>query len=284
MREPLDAGELASPPDTAAAFAAALAPGRGLTFRAETGSTNADLRAAVTAGEAKPGHVVIAEFQRAGRGRLDRKWESPAGAGLLFSVLVDPGAVPVERWGWLPLLSGMAIAEAGRAVAGVELRVKWPNDVLSLDGRKVAGVLCERVDVAAHGRAEGSRADARGMAIVGIGLNVSTDAEHLPVPHAGSLAMAGAGRIDRPTLLAAVLERLDARLDAWRASDGDAATAGLADLYLAVSATLGRDVMVDLPGGEVLAGHALRVDSAGALVLRTVDGERRIAAGDLQFG
>lgn len=263
MREPLDAG----------ALAAALPAGRELTFLAETGSTNADLRAAVAAGKAEPGHVVVAEFQRAGRGRLDRTWESPPGAGLLFSVLVDPGTVPVERWGWLPLLSGLAIAEAGRHAAGVELRVKWPNDVLSLDGRKVAGVLCERVDLGA-----------RGLAIVGIGLNVSTTAEELPVSHAGSLAMAGATSLDRPALLAAILERLEARVGAWRAADGDAALAGLADLYLAVSATLGRDVMVDVPGGEVVSGHALRVDSAGALLLRTVDGERRIAAGDLQFG
>ncbi len=262
VREPLDV----------AALTAALPPGRGLTLLAETGSTNADLRVATTSGDAKPGHVVVAEVQTAGRGRLDRVWESPAGAGLLFSVLLDPGGVPVERWGWLPLLSGLAVAEAGRAVTGVELRVKWPNDVLSADGRKVAGVLSERVDVGG-----------RGLAIVGIGINVSTTADELPVPHASSLALAGAATTDRPALLAAVLERLDARLEQWRAAEGDAAEAGLADLYLVASATLGRDVTVDVPGGEAVAGHALRVDTTGALVLRTVDGERTIAAGDLQF-
>lgn len=258
-------------PFDAAALAAALPPGRGLTFLAQTGSTNADLRAAATAGDATPGHVVVADHQGSGRGRLDRTWESPAGAGLLFSALVDPGDVAMDRWGWLPLLAGLAVAEGARAAAGVDLRVKWPNDVLH-DGRKVAGVLCERVDVA----------EAK-LAIVGIGLNVSTAADQLPVSHATSLALAGANNLDRPSLLAAILERLDARIGAWRAADGDAAEAGLADLYLAASATLGRDVSVEVPGGETVAGHALRVDTSGALVLRTVDGERTISAGDLAF-
>lgn len=258
-------------PLDAAALAAALPAGRGLTALAQTGSTNADLRAAAAAGDAKPGHVVVADHQSSGRGRSGRSWESPAGAGLLFSVLVDPGEVALDRWGWLPLLAGLAVAEGTRAAAGVDLRVKWPNDVLH-DGRKVAGVLCERVDVGA----------AR-LAIVGIGLNVSTPVHQLPVPHATSLALAGANNLDRPSLLAAILDRLDARIGAWRAAAGDAAEAGLADLYLAVSATLGRDVSVEVPGGETVAGHALRVDTFGALVLRTVDGERAISAGDLAF-
>lgn len=262
VREPLDA----------AALTAALPAGRGLTLLPETGSTNADLRAAASSGAAAPGHVVVADFQRSGRGRLDRSWVSPAGSGLTFSVLLDPGAVPVQRWGWLPLLAGLAVTEAVRSVCNLDLRVKWPNDVLAAEGRKVAGVLCERVDV--HGR---------GLAIVGIGVNLTTTVEELPVPHAGSLAMAGASNTERLTLLPALLERLDARVEDWRVADGDAAAAGLADRYLAVSATLGRDVTVQVPGGAEVIGHALRVDSSGALVLRTVDGERTIAAGDLAF-
>ncbi|MGQ0842586.1 MAG: biotin--[acetyl-CoA-carboxylase] ligase [Sporichthyaceae bacterium] len=261
MREPLDSAVLT-----------ALLPGRAVTVLLETGSTNADLRAAAVSGQAQPGHLVVAEFQRSGRGRLDRSWDSPAGAGLTFSVLVDPGSVAVERWGWLPLLTGLAVAEAARAVAGVEARVKWPNDVLA-DGRKVAGVLCERVDVGA-----------RGLAIVGVGLNVDTSAEELPVPHATSLALAGGTDLNRGTLLAGILQRLDTRVGAWRDAGGDAATAGLADLYLAASATLGRDTTVAVPGGESVQGHALRVDASGALVLRTVDGERTVAAGDLVWG
>lgn len=236
----------------------------------ETDSTNVDLREAARAGTARPGQVLIAIHQRAGRGRLDRRWESEPGTGLTFSVLVDPSPVGVALWGWLPLLAGLAMAEGAGAAAGVRLRVKWPNDVQSPDGRKVAGILSERVDTA-----EGPRA------VVGIGLNVSSTPEQLPVPTAGSLAMAG-GTVDDPgAILSAVLARLDARLAAWRAAAGNAAAAGLLDAYAAASVTLGADVTVTLPGGEAVLGNALRIDPDGSLVLRTVDGERTISAGDV---
>jgi BirA family biotin operon repressor/biotin-[acetyl-CoA-carboxylase] ligase len=236
----------------------------------ETDSTNADLREAAKSGGARPGQVLVARYQRAGRGRLDRRWESPADTGLTFSVLLDPTPVAPALWGWLPLLAGLAVAEGARAATGVALRVKWPNDVQSTDRRKVAGILSERVDTAAGP-----------LAVVGIGLNVSSTAEQLPVPTAGSLAMAG-GKVDEPAaILSAILTRLDTRLSVWRAAAGDAAAAGLLDAYAAASVTLGADVTVTLPDGDVVVGNALRIDPDGSLVLRTVDGERSIAAGDV---
>lgn len=236
----------------------------------ETDSTNLDLRQAAAAGTVTPGHVLIAIAQRAGRGRLDRRWESEPGTGLTFSVLVDPSPVPVAHWGWLPLLAGLAVAEGAGRAAGVPLRVKWPNDVQSADGRKVAGILSERVDTAAGPRA-----------VVGIGLNVSSTPAQLPVPTAGSLAMAG-GAVDDPgAVLGAVLARLDARLAAWRAARGNAAASGLLEAYTTASVTVGADVTVTLPGGEAVAGHALRVDQDGSLVLRTAGGERIVSAGDV---
>jgi BirA family transcriptional regulator, biotin operon repressor / biotin---[acetyl-CoA-carboxylase] ligase len=236
----------------------------------QTESTNVDLREAARAGTVRPGHVLIAIHQRAGRGRLDRRWESEAGTGLTFSVLVDPSPVPVALWGWLPLLAGLAVAEGAGAAAGVPLRVKWPNDVQSPDGRKVAGILSERVDTA-----QGPRA------VVGIGLNVSSTPEQLPVPTAGSLAMAGGTVHDPGAILGALLAALAARLAAWRAAGGDAAAAGLLEDYAAASVTLGADVTVTLPGGDALPGTALRIAPDGSLVLRTVNGERTVSAGDV---
>jgi BirA family biotin operon repressor/biotin-[acetyl-CoA-carboxylase] ligase len=93
--------------------------------------------------------------------------------------------------------------------------------------------------------------------------------------------MAGATTTHRPALLAAILERLADRLDGWLAHAGDAAAAGLMDAYAATSATLGRDVVVAAPGGEEIAGTAVNIDPTGALVLRTVDGERTVSAGDV---
>jgi len=101
----------------------------------ETTSTNLDLLAAPA------GRVLAAEFQRAGRGRLDRVWSSPPRAGLLFSAVVAP-SVPPSRWGWLPLLTGVAVCDAVATVTGLAVALKWPNDVLIGD-RKLAGILVQ---------------------------------------------------------------------------------------------------------------------------------------------
>lgn len=250
--------------------AALPAGGWDLVLVAETGSTNADLRAAAMAGTATNGRVVVAEHQSAGRGRRERSWTSAPGTGLTFSVLVRPDGVPAAQWGWLPLLAGLAVAEGAGRAAGVELRVKWPNDVLDARGGKVAGLLVERID-----------APAGAMAAIGIGLNVTTTADDLPVPTASSLALAGGADLDRERILGAVLAALRERYEAWFAVAGDAAACGLAAAYRAASATLGTPVRVDLPGGVVLRGHAEDLASDGALILRTADGEHRVAAGDV---
>jgi BirA family biotin operon repressor/biotin-[acetyl-CoA-carboxylase] ligase len=106
----------------------------------ESASTNADLAAAAR-DDAAEGLVLVAEAQTAGRGRLDRSWASPPRAGLTFSVLLRP-AFPVSGWGWLPLLAGVATAGALTRVTEVDVRLKWPNDVIVGD-RKLGGILTE---------------------------------------------------------------------------------------------------------------------------------------------
>src|ERR1700756_4748769 len=111
---------------------------------ASTGSTNVDLLARAVADPALPeGQVLVAEEQTAGRGRLGRSWSSVPGASLTFSVLLRPATVPPARRGWLPLLAGVAVVSAVRAVAGVDAVLKWPNDILAGD-RKLAGILTEQ--------------------------------------------------------------------------------------------------------------------------------------------
>src|SRR5579863_4864995 len=95
-----------------------------------TGSTNADLLARALRGEPE-GLVLVTEHQRAGRGRMGRTWTTPPRAALTFSLLVRPATVPPARRGWLPLLTGVAVAEAITAVTGVKTSLKWPNDVLA---------------------------------------------------------------------------------------------------------------------------------------------------------
>jgi BirA family biotin operon repressor/biotin-[acetyl-CoA-carboxylase] ligase len=100
-----------------------------------TGSTNSDLVEAARAGRAEEGTVLVAEEQSAARGRLDRVWSAPARSGLFFSVLLAPNDVPVPRWGWLPLLTGVAVATGLARTAGLDTALKWPNDLLvTVDG------------------------------------------------------------------------------------------------------------------------------------------------------
>ncbi|OEV03661.1 biotin--[acetyl-CoA-carboxylase] ligase [Streptomyces oceani] len=234
------------------------------------GSTNTELVSRARAGDAQPGTVLLAEEQRSGRGRLDRGWSAPARSGIFCSVLLAPAA-PVERWGWLPLLAGVAVATALARAAGVDTALKWPNDVLvEIDGeeRKIGGILAESVDTE--------------RVVLGFGLNVSLRAEELPVDRAGSLALAGARGTDRDPLVRAVLRALADWYARWDHAHGDPAASGMQEAYAAGCATLGRRVRAELPGDESLTGEAVALDGDGRLVLASGDGvQRPIGAGDI---
>lgn len=223
-----------------------LPPGWRLEVLDETDSTNDEVR---RLGE--PGRVVLAERQRAGRGRRGAAWLSAPGESLTFSVLIEPGE-PRALWPRLSLAAGVAVAEAlGRL--GVEAAIKWPNDVL-VGGRKLAGILVEA---------------AEGGAIVGIGLNVTT--REFPGELAGSatsVALERGGGITRGE----VLELLLGSLAGWSTQIG----AGFPQVVARVRercALSGRRVRM-LARGQVLEGTAVRVSGAGELVVE-IDGETR---------
>ena len=264
-RPPLDAARLAgADPD--------LLPGLTVEVVDRAGSTNELVTERGRAG-AGQGLVVVAEHQTAGRGRLDRSWEAPERSALTFSMLLRPSA-PARSWPWLPLLAGYAVAKALRG-AGFEASVKWPNDVLlgprEGQSRKVAGILVERIET-----------DSGPAAVVGIGLNVGMTAEELPVPEATSLALASSDGAapDRTDVLVAVLQTIWEAYTAWE-EGGDLAGMRLAESYVAACATVGREVRVDLPSGDVLTGRATGVDPSGRLLVEQ-DGLRTpVNAGDV---
>lgn len=235
-----------------------------------TGSTNTDLAARAKEG-APEGAVLVAEEQSAGRGRLNRRWSAPSRSGLFFSVLLRPSAVPLERWGWLPLLAGVATATALSRSAGVDTALKWPNDLLvTIDGeeRKTGGILAERVGEDAI--------------VIGIGVNISLRDDELPVPAAASLALAGAKITDRDPILRAILRSLADWYAEWVAAGGDPTLCRLQQTYAAGCATLGRAVRVELPGGREVDGTAVAVDGDGRLVIATEGGgEQAVGAGDV---
>ncbi|MEU3857878.1 biotin--[acetyl-CoA-carboxylase] ligase [Streptomyces sp. NPDC028722] len=236
-----------------------------------TGSTNSDLAASAAAGTADEGTVLVAEEQTAGRGRLDRQWTAPPRSGLFFSVLLKPAEVPVARWGWLPLLTGVAVATGLSRAASVDTALKWPNDLLLTVGgeeRKAGGILAER-------------AGTDGV-VIGVGINVTLRADELPVPQAGSLVLADALTTDRDPLLRAVLRSLEDWYRRWRAAGGDPAASGLQEAYTAGCATLGRVVRAELPGDRSLVGEAVALDGDGRLVIATEAGvQEPVGAGDI---
>lgn len=250
-----------------------------------TGSTSTDLVEAATEDpQAWPDRsVLVADHQAEGRGRSGRTWQTPPGSALTASVLLRP-PVPVDRFGWLPLLGGLAVVRA-LTTLGVRAVLKWPNDVLVAEAdtrellgwgrhRKVAGVLADLLPV--------SPADGGPAVVIGIGVNVSLSAEELPVASATSLAVCGVA-VDRTELLAAVVASLVELDDRWRAAQGDAVGAGLAAEVAAACSTLGAPVRVRRPGGAVLLGRATGLSRDGALRVLDADGrEHTILAGDVE--
>ncbi|MBF8186688.1 biotin--[acetyl-CoA-carboxylase] ligase [Nonomuraea sp. K274] len=259
--------DLERPPLSAAALNRALVrPGSlwtGVTVVESTGSTNADLAESAREG-AQEGTVLVAEAQVAGRGRLGRGWSVPPRAGLTFSILLRP-EVPVADQGWLPLLYAVAAASAVRRLCEVDVRLKWPNDLL-IGERKLAGVLAERTDDAV---------------VIGMGLNVSLRPDELPVETATSLVIEQAACVDRDPLLRAVLREVEGHYRDWTAAGGDAEAAGLRPAYLAGCATVGRRVRVELPGGRALTGLATGVDGAGHLQVESAGERYTLSAGDV---
>lgn len=238
-----------------------------------TDSTNADvIRHVLDAPDEWPHlSLLLTTDQRAGRGRLDRSWTTPPGTALALSVLVRIGGIPPASRGWIPLIAGAAMT---RAVAeqvlgtGHTATLKWPNDVL-LDGGKLCGILAEVVP--GHPEA----------VVIGSGVNTRMSQADLPVETATSFEALGL-ECDDDQLIADYLTALDEQLDALIGARGNAAAAGILAEIEALCSTVGSDVAVSLPDGEVLRGRAQRIDVEGRLVvLQDSEFESAVSAGDV---
>ena len=228
-------------------------------------STMDEARFLAEAGAAE-GTVVVANHQMAGRGRAGRHWIEQPGDALLLSVILRPD-LPGTRLSLLPLLIGVAVAEALEAVAPICCQLKWPNDVW-IDGRKVAGILL----TTHHG-------DGEQTVIAGVGINVDTPVERLP-DGATSLAVASGTHLDREAVLDAVINRVDGSYGRFVDSGGSVDLAG----WWRRAALVGETVQV-VQGEQMLTGLYRGIDDDGALVLEGPGRERRrVAAGDLVRG
>lgn len=239
--------------------------GRDIRVFQETSSTN-DIVEKLARDGVGEGVVVFAESQSKGRGRLGRKWISPKGRGLWFSVLLRPQLPPVSVT-QLTIAAATAVARAIRKQTGLLPEIKWPNDIL-IDGRKVAGILTELA----------AELDRVRYVIIGIGVDVNVPEFPAELADAATSLTAVAGRhFVRAEIAAAILEELEA--DYARIARG--AFASLAEEWEQQCVTVGRRVKIHI-GDRTLTGRAESLDSDGALLLRTDHGRlERIIGGDV---
>lgn len=241
--------------------------GRDIRVFKQTTSTNDVVEKLARDGVAE-GVVVFAETQTKGRGRMSRRWESSAGKGLWFSVLLRPKMVP-QAATRITIAVATALVRAIQSSVAVDLEIKWPNDVL-IRGQKIAGILTEM----------SAEVDTIRYLILGVGLNVNQSANEFPPELNGlatSLSIASGAEVDRAPLAARILDELER--DYRRILEGDFET--VANEWERQCTTIGRRVRIRAGDREV-EGCAESIDGEGALLLRTRHGNvERILGGDV---
>jgi len=241
--------------------------GQQMLFFPSVGSTNDEAMRLAEAG-APEGTLVIADFQTAGRGRLDRQWWSPPGSSLLLSLVFRPSFLAPHQAQRLTMVCSLAVCDAVEQVTNLMPVLKWPNDVL-IDGRKICGLLSELGVVNA----------CLDYVVVGLGINVNVDFGHGDMPEsmtsATSLEAAVGHEVSRLSVLAALLRCVEVRYERLRAGVLPR------DEWQSRLDTLGREVRVTMPG-QTLNGLATGVDADGALLMQLADGRTvRVLAGDV---
>ncbi|CAH2030379.1 biotin--[acetyl-CoA-carboxylase] ligase [Trichlorobacter ammonificans] len=241
--------------------------GRRLVCAAATSSTNSDAFRLAEEG-APEGTVVLADSQSGGKGRLGRRWESPAGVNLYCSVILRPPLLPHEA-SQLTFLSAVAVARTIEAVTGLHPGIKWPNDLL-LGERKVAGLLNEM----------SAETDRVGFVILGIGVNINMQAHQFPdgLRHpATSLLLASGTTVSRSVFTVRLFQELAAGYERFLREGFDP----VREEWAGRSTAFGREVAVDT-GAGILRGPFSGIDRDGALLLQRPDGSlERVLSGDV---
>jgi BirA family biotin operon repressor/biotin-[acetyl-CoA-carboxylase] ligase len=238
-----------------------------LHFSRVTGSTNSDAVAAARLG-APHGSVYLSDEQQSGRGRGDHNWISAAGEGLYVSVLLRP-QFPAARLAFLPLAAGLAAADAIRAVSGLTVDLRWPNDLL-IGPRKTGGILVE------------ANIDSKGLphaVVLGIGINVHqrTFPPDLATS-ATSLDLETNRHIARQDLLVALLKSLE--LETLALAHSDAAKEVAARVEKASTWIRGR--RVEVHGPQACGGVTAGLDENGFLRVATAAGLVTVQTGGLR--
>ena len=230
-------------------------------------STNTELARRASDG-AEEGLSIVAEEQTAGRGRLQRTWSSPKGAGLYFSILLRP-TIAQDRWPLITFMASLAVGDALQEAAGVTTDIKWPNDLLSGE-RKICGILAEAVETPA-GRA----------VIVGIGINLTAQAYPGELAESATSVAEAAGRApERETILAGLLRALGRWYSLLHEPDG---LAKIVAAWTSRSSYASGKFVTVANGDDVWQGITRGIERDGALRLETETGVRLVRAGDVSI-
>src|SRR5687768_6871035 len=229
-------------------------------------STNTELARLASEG-AQEGLSIVADEQTAGRGRLQRAWSSPKGAGLYFSILLRP-AIPPDHWPLITFMAALAVGDALNEAGGVETDIKWPNDLLSGE-RKICGILAEAIE-SPSGRA----------VIIGIGINLTQAAFPAELSDvATSVSEASGQEPEREAILAALVRALSRWYSLLTEPGGRQKI--VAAWSSRSSYATGKLVQVS-NGDNVWQGTTCGVEHDGALRLDTGNGEvKLVRAGDV---
>lgn len=238
--------------------------GKEIAYYEDIDSTNIRLKEWAKEG-AIEGSLVIAEKQNNGKGRLGKVWNSPEGEGIWMSILVLPN-IDIEKVPQLTLLAGLATCNAIREVTGMEVMIKWPNDLV-LNGKKICGILCELVKLE----------NGNGV-IIGIGINVNSKQFPSDLPYASSLYLEGGQMYKRETIVRSVLEHLEEYYILYKQT---LSLTKMIEQYKLRCINLGKEVKV-LGMKKKLIGTVKDINLDGQLIIETDHGEiETIFAGDV---
>lgn len=216
------------------------------------------------------GAIIVSETQGGGRGRLSRGWFSPRGKGVWFSIVLRPRFLPQEA-PKCTLLAAVAIVKGIRAATGIEVGIKWPNDIL-YEGKKIVGILTEM----------SAEMDGIAYVVIGMGINVNISQDELPEEIRGtatSLSAIGGRSFRRLDVLAASLAAMEPLYERVQESG----FAPVLDEWRKYAVTLGQEVNV-ISVDQVFSGVAMDIDDDGALLVKKPDGTlERVLAGDVSI-
>ncbi len=242
--------------------------GREILFYETVGSTNS---VALNLSErTEEGAVILSDCQEKGRGRLGRLWISPPGVNIYMSIILKPEIKPADAT-LITLMAGVACSIALRRVSGLDIRVKWPNDLMVAD-KKLGGILTEL-------KTDGKKI---AFAIVGIGINVNMDMNEFP-GDIREIATSFKNETGKTYSRENIISEILSEIDRWylRLKKMDRET--ILSSWKQLTSTLGREVMV-MAGRETWKGFAESVDDEGMLILRLPSGEtKKISSGDLKI-